>query len=156
MANKKVAISECCIITNDDKGQRSLVGEAKEALTTLSKNKVDVTILLESSDKEAIEAFLKDNNVPFASVAPLASLASLGSKDYDATILGDNNVILYRGDWQWTINNLVDKLYSVREQPVHKSEQQKMDEKFADYKHWADESNKAAAKRKSQGLPVAG
>lgn len=153
--SKKVAISECCIITNDDKGQRSLVGKAKEALTTLSKNKVDVTVLLESSEKDAIEAFLKDNNVPFSSVSPLASLGSLGSKDYDAVILGDNNIILHRGDWQWTINDLVDKLYSVREQPVHKSEQQKMDEKFADYKHWADESNKAAAKRKAQDVPTA-
>ena len=158
MPNKKVKIHECCIITNDDKGQRSLVGKAKEALTTLAKNKVDVTIFLESTPKEAAESFLKENNVPYSALltpseaavpagsAPVPA-ASPAGKTFDACILGENNIILHRGDWQWTLNDLVDKLYSTREQPVHKSEQQKMDEKFADYKHWADESNKAQAKR---------
>jgi len=156
MPNKKVKISECCVITNDDKGQRSLVGKAKEALTTLAKNKVDVTICLESTPKDAAAAFLKENNIPYsdllepAAAVPAASAAVPKPSAFDAVILGENNIILHRGDWQWTLNDLVDKLYSTREQPVHKSEQQKMDEKFADYKHWADESNKAAAKRLSQ------
>lgn len=144
MANKKVKISECCIITNDDKGQRSLVGKAKEALTTLAKNKVDVTIVLESTPKEAAETFLKENNVPFKAVA---TKADVSDEKFDAVILGENNIVIHRGDWTWTLDELVDKLYSTREKPAHKSEQQKMDEKFADYKHWADESNKARAKR---------
>lgn len=146
MPNKKVKIHECCIITNDDKGQRSLVGKAKEALTTLAKNKVDVTIFLESTPKDAAETFLKENNVPYSKLME-ASDVSTEKPSFDAVILGENNIILHRGDWQWTLNDLVDKLYSTREQPVHKSEQQKMDEKFSDYKHWADESNKARAKR---------
>lgn len=146
MPNKKVKIHECCILTNDDKGQRSLVGKAKEALTTLAKNKVDVTIFLESTPKDAAETFLKENNVPYSGLME-ASDVSTEKPSFDAVILGENNIILHRGDWQWTLNDLVDKLYSTREQPVHKSEQQKMDEKFSDYKHWADESNKARAKR---------
>lgn len=144
MANKKVKITECCIITNDDKGQRSLVGSAKEALTTLSKNKVDVYVLLEGSDKEAVEAFLKDNNVPFKEVVEKTA----DNEKYDAVVYGDNNIVVFRSDWQWTIDELVDKLYRRDEKPVHKSEQTKMDEKFADYKHWAEEANKSAAKRR--------
>lgn len=144
MANKKVKITECCIITNDDKGQRSLVGSAKEALTTLSKNKVDVYVLLEGSDKEAVEAFLKDNNVPFKEVVEKTA----DNEKYDAVVYGDNNIVVFRSDWQWTIDELVDKLYRRDEKPAHKSEQTKMDEKFADYKHWAEEANKSAAKRR--------
>lgn len=158
MPNKKIKVSECCIITNDDKGQRSLVGKAKEALTTLAKNKVDVTIILESTPKEAAETFLKQNNVPYKSLIEQSALSGLPAEDkkFDATILGESNIILHRGDWQWTLDNLVDVLYRKSEQPVHKSEQQKMDEKFADYKHWADESNKAAAKRKAASGDVIG
>lgn len=143
MPNKKVKIHECTVITNDDKGQRSLVGKAKEALTALAKNNVDVTILLESTPKDAAETFLKENNVPYKS---LLGPTESGEK-YDAVILGENNIVLHTDDWQWTLDRLVDVLYRKSEQPVHKSEQQKMDEKFADYKHWADESNKARAKR---------
>ena len=62
---KKVKIMEACIITSDDKGQRSLVGRAKEALTTFSKNKIDVTIVLDKTPKEDAEKFLKENNVPY-------------------------------------------------------------------------------------------
>ena len=60
---KKVKIMEACIITSDDKGQRSLVGKAKEALTTFSKNKIDVTIVLDKTPKEDAEKFLKENTL---------------------------------------------------------------------------------------------
>lgn len=146
MAKKKVYMSECCVVTKDDKGQHTLVGKAKEALTTLSKKNIDVTILLEGSDKDSIEKFLKENNVPFSDLKPWSEMKQ-GEDKYDALVLGENNVILYRNDWTWTISDLVDKLYRKDEKPVHKSEQQKMDEKFNTYKHWADEANKAKKKQ---------
>lgn len=147
MANKKVKISECCVITNDDKGQRTLVGKAKEALTTLAKNKIDVTIFLEQTDKEAADKFLKENNVPFKELLSEEDIKEKGKPKFDACILGANNIVLLRGDWQWALNELVDKLYDKSEQPPHTSEQQKMDEKFSEYKRWADEANKSREKR---------
>lgn len=153
MAKKKVFMSECCVVTKDDKGQLSMVGKAKEALTTLSKNNIDVTILLEGSEKEAVETFLKDNSVPFKELKPWSEMKQ-GEDKYDALVLGENNIVLYRNDWDWTIDNLVDKLYRDSEKPPHKSEQQKMDDKFKDYKHWADEANKAKKKRE-EGLSPA-
>lgn len=143
---KKVKVSECCVITTDDKGQRTLVGKAKEALTTLSKNKIDVTILLEDTKKEDAEKFLKENNVPYASLMDFDEMKSEKPK-FDACVIGDNNVVVLRGDWQWALNEVVDKLYDNREKEQHQSEQQKMDEKFNDYKHWAEEANKAYKKR---------
>lgn len=147
MANKRVKITECCIITNDDKGQRSLVGKAKEALTTLSKNNVDVTIFLESTDKEAAEKFLKENNVPYKEIMTREDYKDKEPPKFDACIIGENNVVILRGDWQWALNDLADKLYDNAERPAHKSEQQKMDDKWKEYKHWADEANKSRAKR---------
>lgn len=43
---KSINVHEACVITKDDKGNLSMVGKAKEALTTLKKNKVSVCILL--------------------------------------------------------------------------------------------------------------
>jgi len=145
--NKKVKISECCIITNDDKGQRSLVGKAKEALTTLSKNNIDVYIYLENTDKDAAAAFLKENNVPYKELVNVEEFKEGSMPEFDACILGENNIVLYRNDWQWTLNQLVDKLYDNKEQEPHQSEQQKMDDDFKNYKSWADQANKARAKR---------
>ena len=66
--SKSINVHEACIITKDDKGNLSMVGKAKEALTSLQKNKVSVHILLCQSKKEDVEKFLTDNNVPFASI----------------------------------------------------------------------------------------
>lgn len=143
---KKVKVSECCVITTDDKGQRTLVGKAKEALTTLSKNKIDVTIFLEDTKKEDAEKFLKDNNVPYKDLMDADDYKN-GKPKFDACVIGDNNIVLLRGDWQWALDEVVDKLYNNREKEPHKSEQQKMDEKFNDYKHWAEEANKAYKNR---------
>lgn len=44
--SKSINVHEACVITQDDKGNLSMVGKAKEALTTLKKNKVSVCILL--------------------------------------------------------------------------------------------------------------
>ena len=57
---KKVKILECCVLTKDDKGALSLVGKAKEAITSLIKNKIDVTIALSDTSKEEAEKFLKE------------------------------------------------------------------------------------------------
>lgn len=66
--SKSINVHEACIITKDDKGNLSMVGKAKEALTSLQKNKVSVHILLCQSKKEDVEKFLTDNNVPFTSI----------------------------------------------------------------------------------------
>lgn len=138
---KTVKIMEACVITTDDKGQRSLVGKAKEALTTFSKNKIDVTIMLDSTPKEDAEKFLKENNVPYKNLMTEDEYREKKTK-FDACIIPDGNVILLRDDWSWCMDNLVDKLYRKSEQPAQKSEQEKMDDKFKQYKKWADEANK--------------
>lgn len=132
---------EACVITTDDKGQRSLVGKAKEALTTFSKNKIDVTIMLDSTPKEDAEKFLKENNVPYKNLMTEDEYREKKPK-FDACIIPDGNVVVLRDDWSWCMDNLVDKLYRKSEQPAQKSEQEKMDDKFKQYKKWADEANK--------------
>ena len=154
MANKKVYMSECCVITNDDKGQRTLVGKAKEALTTLSKNKIDVTILLENDDKEAVENFLKENNVPVKELKPWSDMKKDDDK-YDCLVLGEQNVVKLSGDWDWTLDDITRKLYGGEEKQPHVSEQTKMDNRFKDYKHWAEEAAKAKKKRQGESGPVA-
>ena len=150
---KKVKITENCIITSDDKGQRSLVGKAKEALTTLDKNKIDVYILLDGTPKEDAENFLKENNVPYKA---LLTADDKSDEKFDACVIGDTNVVLLSSDWQWTLEAVVEKLYNNSEKPPQKSEQAKMDDKFKDYKHWADEANAARKKRRGEDSVTAG
>ena len=146
---KKVLTTESCVITSDEKGKLSLVGKAKEALTTLSKNKIAVTILLEKSKKEDVEAFLKENNVPYKEIVEAtASLADLMKKQ-DAIVIPDAKFVTLGSDWAWALNGVVDKLFDEKEQPPQKSEQQKMDDKFKDYKRWTEEAN--AARKKHSG-----
>lgn len=151
---KKVKITENCIITSDDKGQRSLVGKAKEALTTLEKNKIDVYIVLDNTSKEDAEKFLKENNVPYTELMTMDEQKK-GDK-FDAFVVGDPTVVLLSSDWQWTLESIVDKLYNTAEKPdVQQSEQTKMDDKFKDYKHWADEANAARKKRRETSVDSA-
>lgn len=103
---KKVKIMEACVITSDDKGQRTLVGKAKEALTTFSKNKIDVTIVLENTSKEDAEKFLKENNVPYKELMTQDELHEKKPK-FDACIIPDNNVVVLRDDWTWCLSNFV-------------------------------------------------
>lgn len=133
---------ETCVITMDDKGNCSLVGKAKEALTTFSKNKIDVTIMLEKTSKEDAEKFLKENNVPYKELATVSDASASDKEKFDACVIPDGNVVVLRGDWEWAMNNLVDKLYDNSNKPPQKSEQEKMDDRFKDYKRWADEANK--------------
>ena len=148
---KKVKIMEPCVITTDDKGQLTLVGHAKEAITTLQKNKVDVTIKLDKVKKDDAEKFLKENNVPFTS---LMSADEKTDAKFDACVIPDANTVLLTGDWEWTLSRIVDKLYDKSERPLPKSDQQKMDEKFKDYKYWADQANDARKKRRGGGDSV--
>lgn len=150
---KKVKIMETCVITSDDKGQRTLVGKAKEALTTFSKNKIDVTIMLENTSKEDAEKFLKENNVPYKELMTQEEYNEKKSK-FDACIIPDGNVVVLRNDWQWAMNDLVDKLYDNSNKPPQKSEQEKMDDKFKDYKRWADEANAARKKHYGEGTAI--
>lgn len=137
---------ETCVITIDDKGNRSLVGKAKEALTTFSKNKIDVTIMLEKTSKEDAENFLKENNVPYKELMTKEEYNEKEPK-FDACIIPDSNVVVLRDDWEWAMNNLVDKLYDNKNKPPQKSEQEKMDDRFKDYKRWADQANAARKKQ---------
>jgi hypothetical protein len=152
---KKVKIMEACVITSDDKGQCTLVGKAKEALTTFSKNKIDVTIVLENTSKEDAEKYLKENNVPYKELMTQDELHEKKPK-FDACIIPDNNVVVLRDDWTWCLSNLVDKLYDNSNKPPQKSEQEKMDDKFNDYKRWADQANAARKKQNVSGDSVAG
>lgn len=149
---KKIKITECCVITSDEKGQRSLVGKAKEVLTTLSKNKVDVTIFLETTPKEDAEKFLKENNVPYKDLMNADDYKDGEKPKFDVCVIGDNNVVLLKNDWDWCLNQIVDKLYDREQKPVHKSEQEKVDDRFSDYKRWAEQAN--AARKKSQGQSI--
>lgn len=149
---KKIKITECCVITSDEKGQRSLVGKAKEVLTTLSKNKIDVTIFLETTPKEDAEKFLKENNVPYKELMNADDYKDGEKPKFDVCVIGDNNVVLLKNDWDWCLNQIVDKLYDREQKPVHKSEQEKVDDRFSDYKRWAEQAN--AARKKSQGLSI--
>ncbi len=148
---KKVKIMEACVITTDDKGQRSLVGKAKEALTTFSKNKIDVTILLNKTSKDDAAAFLKDNNVPYKELMTEDEYHEK-KPEFDVCIIPNSNIVVLRDDWTWAMDNLVSKLYRKDEQPAEKSEQQKMDDDFKRYKRWADEANAARKKKVGEGI----
>lgn len=52
---KSINVHEACVITKDDKGNLSLVGKAKEALTSLDKHKVAIHIKLCDSKKDDVE-----------------------------------------------------------------------------------------------------
>ncbi len=143
---------ESCVITTDDKGQRTLVGKAKEALTTFSKNKIDVTILLEKTSKEDAEKFLKENNVPYKELMTKEEYNEKEPK-FDACVIPDDNVVLLRDDWQWAMNSVVGKLYDNREKVPEKTEQEKMDDRFKDYKRWADQAN-AARKKNTDSVSI--
>lgn len=149
--SKKVKVTEECVITSDDKGQRSLVANAKEALTTMGKNKIDVYILLNGTPKEDAEKFLKDSSVPYKE---LLTMEEAKDMKFDACVMKEGNIVLLRDDWTWAMNNIVDELYDNREKEKQtESQQQKMDSKFAEYKRWADEANEARKKRGLTEVP---
>ncbi len=141
---KAINIHEACVITKDDKGSLSLVGKAKEALTSLSKNKVSVNILLCDGKKEEVEKFLTDNNVPFSSITSKDDAPEEGKDgkkegkkdDGIVTVVPSSKFVTLDGDWQWCLDNIVQHLWG-KKKDKPKSEQQRMDDRMADYIKWA-------------------
>lgn len=136
---KSINVHEACVITTDDKGNLSMVGKAKEALTTLKKNKVSVCILLCDNKKEDVEKFLNDNNVPFASLSTKEETDKDGNTKHvdppkaDVTIMPSSKVITLRDDWQWCLDDIAQRLWGEKKKENPKSEQQRMDDSMADY-----------------------
>lgn len=141
--SKSINVHEACIITKDDKGNLSLVGKAKEALTTLKKNKVSVNILLCDNKKEDVEQFLNDNNVPFASLHTPKETDKDGNTKYmdtpkaDVTIMPSSKFITLRDDWQWCLDDIAHRLWGEKKKEAPKSEQQSMDDAMKRYIEWA-------------------
>lgn len=146
--SKSINVHEACVITQDDKGNLSMVGKAKEALTTLKKNKVSVCILLCDNKKEDVEKFLNDNNVPFASLSTKEETDKDGNTKRvdppkaDVTIMPSSKVITLRDDWQWCLDDIAQRLWGEKKKENPKSEQQRMDDSMADYIRWASPKKK--------------
>lgn len=141
---KSINVHEICVITKDDKGNLSLVGKAKEALTSLQKHKVSVHILLCGNKKEDVEKFLNDNNVPFASV--IEKTGDAGDKDV-VTVVPSSKFITMRDDWKWCIDDIVHRLWGDKAKENPRSEQQAMDKAMDDYIKYT---------RPSKNVPVNG
>lgn len=145
---KSINVHEACVITTDDKGNLSMVGKAKEALTTLKKNKVSVCILLCDNKKEDVEKFLNDNNVPFASLSTKEETDKDGNTKHvdppkaDVTIMPSSKVITLRDDWQWCLDDIAQRLWGEKKKENPKSEQQRMDDSMADYIRWTTPKKK--------------
>ena len=90
---KSINVHEACVITKDDKGNLSLVGKAKEALTSIDKHKVAIHIKLCDSKKDDVEKFLQENNVPFTSIT--AKGESPEGKDEKGEKKNDSTVPLF-------------------------------------------------------------
>lgn len=137
--SKSINVHEACIITKDDKGNLSLVGKAKEALTSLQKNKVSVHILLCENKKDDVEEFLNDNNVPFASIITKEE-AKKEKEDKktepDATVVPSSKFVTLDGDWQWCLDRIVQRLWGEKKKEAPKSEQASMDEAMKRYIEW--------------------
>lgn len=139
--SKSINVHEACIITKDDKGNLSLVGKAKEALTSLQKNKVSVHVLLCDSKKEDVEKFLTDNNVPFASIITKEEAKEDKKTEPDATVVPSSKFVTLDGDWQWCLDRIVQRLWGKKEKEAPKSEQASMDEAMKRYISWAKPKN---------------
>ena len=123
---KSINVHEACVITKDDKGNLSMVGKAKEALTTLKKNKVSVCILLCDNKKEDVEKFLNDNNVPFASLSTKEETDKDGNTKHvdppkaDVTIMPSSKVITLRDDWQWCLDDIARRLWGKEKRRIRR------------------------------------
>lgn len=143
MANKKIKVTESCIITKDDKGKLSLVANAKEALTTLSKNNVDVYILLKETSKDDAAKLLKDNDVAYKELMTKEDFKDKEEPKFDACVVGENNIVQLTYGWRSALDSLINILYGKNNSAQQESEQEKMDNSYKRYKHYAEEANKA-------------
>lgn len=130
--SKIVNIQETCVITKDDKGNLSLVGKAKEVLTSMEKKKVTVNILINEGKKEEVEKFLKDNNVPYSSI-----ITNGEDTNADVTVMPGSKVVTLDNDWSWCLENIVRRLWGEKRKEAPKSEQEQMDSRMDDYIKWA-------------------
>lgn len=130
--SKIVNIQESCVVTKDDKGSLSLVGKAKEAMTSMEKNKVTVNILVNEGNEKEVEKFLKDNNVPYTSI-----LAKGEDSKADVTVMPGSKVVTLDNDWSWCLENIVRRLWGEKRKEAPKSEQEQMDSRMDDYIKWA-------------------
>lgn len=143
--SKLVDVHEACVITKDDKGNMSLVGKAKEALTSMSKHKISVSIILCESKKEDVEKFLKENDVPFASIRSKGeeNKGEDGKESKaDVLVMPGSKVVTLDGDWQWCLDRIVQRLWGEKKKEAPKSEQQRMDAAMDDYIKWAKPTKK--------------
>lgn len=142
---KKVKVAESCVFTTSD-GKHALVDQAKEALTTLSKNKIDVYIFLDDTSKDDAAKFLKDNNVPYKALINHDDKPDKGEKPkFDACVLpNDKGFIILRYSWSSVLSDITEKLYGTEKPTL--TPQQRMDDNWSDYVKWATKSNEAAIK----------
>ena len=135
--SKSINVHEACIITKDDKGNLSLVGKAKEALTSLQKNQVSVHVILCENKKDDVEKFLTNNNVPFASIITKEEAKEDKKTEPDATVVPKSMFVMFDGNWQYCLDRIVQRLWGEKKQETPKSEQAKMDEAMKNYLEWA-------------------
>lgn len=136
---KKVKVAESCVFITTD-GKREVVPSAKEALTTLSKNKIDVIIFLTDTSKDDAAKFLKENDIPYKALVNDEDKPEDGKKPtYDACVLPNKGIVVLRYGWDSALSSLVDIIYG-DDKPML-TPQQKMDDKFKDYKSWAVKAN---------------
>ncbi len=138
--SKSIHVYEECVITKDDKGNFSLVGKAKEALTSLQKHKVSVHIILCDDKKEDVEKFLTGNNVPFASILAKDEVSTEDNGKKNNTpicVVPSSKFIALDDSWNRCLDRIVQRLWGKNENKSPKSEQQRMDDSMADYIRWA-------------------
>lgn len=116
---KKIKIWQNCIFTKDDEGALTLVGKAKEALTSFDKLGIEVTISLKDISKSEAEEFLSKHNVPYKDL-----YEAKVTEEYDL-IVTDNTTCRF-GSWEWTAEDVVRRLYDKQENNKI-SEQKQMD-----------------------------
>ena len=140
---KKVKLLSCIVVNKDEKGELTLVGKAKEAINAMNKKKIQVDICIdeEGLTKEDLKKFLEENNVTVNNIFTKEEKPQ--KEEYDAVVLDGSKIILHRNDWQWTLNDIVDKLYGPQKKQEHYSEQKQMDDAMDNYISWAKKANKA-------------
>lgn len=144
---KKVKLLSCIVVNRDEKGELTLVGKAKEAINAMAKKKIQVDICIdeEGLTKEDLKKFLEENNVTVNNIFTKDEKPE--KEEYDAVVLGGSKLILHRNDWQWTLNDIVDKLFGPQREKEHYSEQKQMDDAMDGYISWAKKANKTASGR---------
>ena len=142
---KKVKLLSCIVVNKDEKGELTLVGKAKEAINAMAKKKIQVDICIDEDEltKDDLKKFLDDNNISVNNIFTKDEKPE--KEEYDAVVLGGSKLILHRNDWQWTLNDIVDKLYGPQKKEKHYSEQKQMDDAMDGYISWAKQAAKTAS-----------